>query len=135
MVKLVYWAITIVVTVALVLFVVANGQHVQLALTPFTEPVALPLWTIVIAALAGAFVVGNLVGWLGARRWRRETRFLRRRLAALERDLAAKDGQLRAASPPATAPLPPKAALPSVAASAAAASTGAPSSALARARS
>lgn len=102
--KLVYWAITIVVTVALVLFVVANGQHVQLALTPFTEPVALPLWTIVVAALAGAFLVGNLVGWLNARRWRRETRFLRRRLATLERDLAAKDGQLRAAGPLTVAP-------------------------------
>ena len=99
MVRLVYWAVTMLVAVVLALFVVANRQGVQLALTPFTDPVWLPLWTVVVAALAIAFLVGNLVGWLGARRWRRETRFLRRRVATLERDLAARDGQLRAATP------------------------------------
>jgi uncharacterized integral membrane protein len=100
MVRLVYWAVTVLVAAALALFVVANRQGVQLALTPFTEPLWLPLWTVVLAALAVAFLVGNLAGWLGARRWRRETRFLRRRLASLERDLATKEGQLRAAAPP-----------------------------------
>ncbi len=98
--KFVYWTATTLIAVAVALFVVANRQDVQIALTPFTDPVRAPLWAIIVAALVAAFLIGNLVGWLNASRWRRETRFLRRRLSTLERDLAAKDGQLRAAAPP-----------------------------------
>lgn len=95
--RLVYWAVTILVAAALVLFVVANRQIVQFEFMPFTEPVAAPLWIVVVVALLVAFLVGNLVGWLNAGRWRRETRSLRRRVQALERDLAAKEAQLRSA--------------------------------------
>lgn len=105
--RLVYWPLTMLVTAALVLFVVANRQTVQFEFMPFTEPVAAPLWTIVAVALLVAFLIGNLVGWLNAGRWRRETRLLRRRVQTLEHDLAAKEAALSPAHAGPVGPPPP----------------------------
>lgn len=105
--RLIYWPVTVLVAVALVLFVAANRQIVQFEFIPFTEPVAAPLWIIVIAALLVAFLAGNLVGWLNAGRWRREARFLRRRVKTLEHDLAGKEALLRPAPAVPAGPAPP----------------------------
>jgi uncharacterized integral membrane protein len=104
---LLFWTCIALLAGALALFAGSNRESVTLAWWPFGFVLELPLYL----ALLGAVVLGLLIGaaaaWNAGRRWRRETRRRGRRIAALERELAATQAQLPAAavtSPPA-APL------------------------------
>jgi uncharacterized integral membrane protein len=70
-------------------FAVTNRQPVSLGLWPLPDIVEVPLYLVVLGGLALGFVVGEFAAWVGARRWRQEARQGRRRIAALEGELAA----------------------------------------------
>jgi len=93
--RFVRWLITIVVAVLLVIFAVSNRQPVEVTFWPLPVTIATPLFLVVLGGVALAFLVGQFVAWLGARHWRREVRQKRRRIEALERELAATQAQLR----------------------------------------
>ena len=92
--KLLFWATVLVIAAVAALFAVSNRETVSLALWPFPFLVELPLYLAVLASLLLGFVLGQAAGWIGAGRLRRELRRAGRRIAALERELAATQGQL-----------------------------------------
>ncbi len=97
--------VVLVVAVALAVFAVSNRENVALGLWPLPSLVELPLYLVILAALVLGFVAGELVAWIASRHWRREVRISRRRVAALERELAATQARL-ADPPPRAAALP-----------------------------
>ena len=102
--KLLFWATVLVVAALAALFAVSNRETVSLALWPFPFLVELPLYLAVLASLLLGFVLGQLAGWMGAGRLRRELRRAGRRIAALERELGATQAQLDTA--PESVPVP-----------------------------
>ena len=84
-----YWAVTLAAAIFLMLFAVSNRASVPLALWPLPFAVDLPAYLLVSAALLVGFIVGTIIAWIGGHRVRRELRRRRRRIAALERQLAA----------------------------------------------
>jgi uncharacterized integral membrane protein len=88
-VRVLYWAMILAAAVFLMLFAVSNRAIVPLALWPLPSWIELPVYLLVIAALIVGFVCGMAAAWIGGHRVRREGRGRRRRIAALERELAA----------------------------------------------
>jgi uncharacterized integral membrane protein len=92
-VRLVHWFVTAPVTAVLVVFAVANRQGV--AVWPLPDTMQVPLAFVVLFSLVVGFLIGELVAWLGGRRWRREVRHKARRIEALEHELAATQARLK----------------------------------------
>lgn len=96
--RIVRWSVTIVVAILLVIFAVSNRQPVDVIFFwPLSVTITSPLSLVVLGAVVIAFLVGQFVAWLGAQRWRQETRAKQRRIEALERELAATQAQIRPA--------------------------------------
>src|SRR5215472_4469596 len=91
--RAVYWALTLVAVVLLIPFAVSNRAPVSLGFWPLPFLVALPLYLLVLSLLVVGFVIGAIAAWLAGRRTRRELRRRRRRVEALERELAATRSQ------------------------------------------
>jgi lipopolysaccharide assembly protein A len=87
--RIAYWVVVPVVGAVCVAFAISNRAGVTLALWPLPFAVALPLYLLVFAALVVGFAVGAVAAWLGGRHKRRRLRRCRRRVAALESELAA----------------------------------------------
>ena len=92
--RVVYAPLTLVCAVLLVLFAVSNRQTAQLGLWPLPFLVELPVYLLVLLALFAGFVVGAIIARIAGHRARRELRRDRRRVEALERNLAATQAQL-----------------------------------------
>jgi lipopolysaccharide assembly protein A len=69
-------------------FAISNRDVVSLAFWPVPFVVTLPLYLLVFAALLAGFVAGAIAVWVGGRRRRRQLRSSRRRIGALESELA-----------------------------------------------
>jgi uncharacterized integral membrane protein len=91
--KLVFWIVVALVAAVLALFAMSNREAVALGLWPLPFEVDLPLYLAILAALLIGFIAGVLAAWFAGRRWRRENRRRGRRLAVLERELAATQAQ------------------------------------------
>jgi len=113
-VRVLYWAVLPIAAVVLAIFAVSNREAVAIGLWPLPYLVELPLYLLVLLALLLGFVVGEFAAWIAGRHWRREVRRRGRRIAALERELAATQARLQEVPAPApvTTALPP--ALPTV---------------------
>ncbi len=98
--RFLFWAATIVVAVFLTCFAVSNRASVLLALWPLPYEIELPLYLFFFLVLIAGFIVGGFTVWLGGHRRRREMRQRGRRIAALERELAATQSRLPDASGP-----------------------------------
>jgi uncharacterized integral membrane protein len=95
---LIHLLVTAPVTIAIVVFAIANRQDVIVWPLPDTVPV--PLAIVVVISLVIGFIVGELAAWIGGRRWRREARHKAKRIAALEQELAAAQARLRPEAAP-----------------------------------
>jgi len=73
----------------LALFAVSNRGTIVVGLWPLPDVVELPLYLIILGALMIGFLAGELAAWIAGRHWRREARHSARRIAMLERELAA----------------------------------------------
>jgi uncharacterized integral membrane protein len=94
-VRAVHWFVTLPLTILLVVFAISNRQAVEITFWPLPVAIETRLFLVVLLAIAAGFVFGELVAWLGGRRWRRETREKARRIDALERELAATQARLK----------------------------------------
>jgi uncharacterized integral membrane protein len=92
-VRIVYWVLVAAAAAVCAAFAISNRLVVSLALWPLPFAIDLPLYLLVFAALLIGFVVGAIAAWLGGRHRRRELRRSRRRIGALEGELAASQPQ------------------------------------------
>jgi putative membrane protein len=92
--KFLYWLLLPIVAVVIAAFAVSNRESVALALWPLPVFVELPLYLAMLAGLVVGFLSGEIAARMAVRRWRREVRRRGRRIAALERELAATRAQL-----------------------------------------
>ena len=83
-----------------IVFAVSNRAEVSLGLWPLPAAVQAPVYLDVIGGLVFGFILGELAAWVAGRHWRRELRECQRRVATLERELAAAQPQ-GPAEPPA----------------------------------
>jgi uncharacterized integral membrane protein len=86
-VRFVYWAVTALIALVLVLFAVSNRAGVWLSLFPVPARLEAPLYLVVLGTLVVGFLLGAMMAWFGGGRRRAETRDLRRRLNRLQRDI------------------------------------------------
>lgn len=70
----------------MVWFAVANRQVTDVSLAPFPASLEIPVYLLVLAALALGVVVGGGSHWFAAGSQRRRARHDRRKLAAVERE-------------------------------------------------
>lgn len=92
--KILFWFVITLVAAVLALFAASNRQAVALGLWPLPFVLELPLYLAVLAALLIGLIAGALYAWSAARDRRRTGRRHSRRIAALERELAATQAQL-----------------------------------------
>ena len=85
--RFIYWFVTALVALVVVVFAVSNRAVVSLTFFPLPAALDAPLYLVVIAAAVLGFIVGALVAWLGAGKHRREARHLRRRIDRLQQDV------------------------------------------------
>lgn len=92
--RLLFWAFVLLLAAVLASFAGSNRETVSLALWPLPFVAELPLYLTVLAALAIGCILGVFAAWTAGRVRRREVRRRGRRIAALERELAATQAQL-----------------------------------------
>jgi uncharacterized integral membrane protein len=109
MLTLIRWIISLVVAVAAVLFALGNRADVSFVWSPFHDPVTLPLFLPVLAALIVGFIAGGTLVWLNAHPVRAARRRQRKEIEKLK--LQVKEAEARAALPTPAPPYVP--ALPS----------------------
>jgi lipopolysaccharide assembly protein A len=80
--------------ILLILFAISNRETVSLALWPLPFLVGVPLYLLFFLTLLIGILIGVSMAWIAGRRARRELRRRRRRIEALERELAATQWQL-----------------------------------------
>jgi lipopolysaccharide assembly protein A len=86
-VRFIYWSITAIVALVLVIFAVSNREFVELSFEPLPATVQAPLYLVVLVTLAVGFLIGEFAAWIGGAKRRGETRSLRGRIKRIERDL------------------------------------------------
>lgn len=95
--------ILLVIVAALVIaFAIVNRQGVTLNFWPFPYAATVPLYLIMLAALAAGVAVGGVVTWVRGGKWRKRARAAERESKALADRLAAERVEARErAAPPA----------------------------------
>jgi lipopolysaccharide assembly protein A len=101
-----FWTFVILVATALALFAGSNRESVALAWWPFGFVLELPLYLALLGAVALGALIGAATAWNAGRRWRRAARRRGRRIAALERELAATQAQFPSAAASSPPPVP-----------------------------
>jgi putative membrane protein len=107
-VSIAYRAVLLLVAILLILFAVSNRQTVSVGLWPLPFLADIALYLLCFLGLAIGFIFGVSVAWLAGRRGRREVRNQRRRIEALERELAATQARLDSTSQTLPASMPAK---------------------------
>jgi uncharacterized integral membrane protein len=100
--RLLFWILVALAAVVLAAFAASNHEMMSFGLWPLPWLLEVPAYLAVLGALLLGFLAGALVVWIGGRRPRRE---LRRRVAALERELTATQAQLAGAPGSMPAPI------------------------------
>jgi uncharacterized integral membrane protein len=96
-VRVLYWLITALAGLVCVIFAVSNRAGVALTFWPLSFELAAPLYLVVLLALLAGFLIGLLVAWVWSWGARRRARQCARRVATLERDLAAAEQRAKGA--------------------------------------
>ena len=89
--------------IVLILFSVSNRETVSLAFWPLPFLVDLPLYLLSFLSLLIGFLIGGCAAWIAGGRDRTELRRRRRRIEALERELAVTQPQLEDRATPVAA--------------------------------
>jgi uncharacterized integral membrane protein len=97
-VRAVHWFVTLPLTVIFVVFAISNRQQVEITFWPLPVVIETRLFLVVLLGMVAGFLIGELVAWIGGRRWRREARDKARRIDALERELAATQALLKSSA-------------------------------------
>ena len=86
--KILAWVIAAVVAIVVVAFAVANRGPVEISVAPLPYMLDIPIWALAVGALVMGFLAGALIRWLLDHKVRRMARRGRRRMRALEQELA-----------------------------------------------
>lgn len=92
--RIIYRAVLLLVAILLILFAVSNRATVQIGLWPLPFLALTPLYLLCFLSVLVGALCGAAAAWLAGRPDRRELKDCRRRVAALERELAATQSQL-----------------------------------------
>jgi uncharacterized integral membrane protein len=87
-VRILYRAVLFVLAIFLILFAVSNREGVSLALWPLPFLADMPVYILCFLSLSVGAIFGASATWLAGHHRRRELRKRRRRIEALERELA-----------------------------------------------
>jgi lipopolysaccharide assembly protein A len=90
----VFWLVTLIAAAVLVPFAITNRVTVSLGLWPLPFMLEIPVYLLVLLTLFAGFVIGAACVWIAGHGSRREFRRRRRRVDALERELAATQARL-----------------------------------------
>jgi uncharacterized integral membrane protein len=90
----VFWSVTLIAAAVLVPFAIANRATVSLGLWPLPVMLETPVYLLVLLTLIAGFIMGAACVWIAGHGLRRELRRRRRRVEALERELAATQARL-----------------------------------------
>ena len=85
--RFVFWLLTLPLLAAIAAFAVTNREAVSLELWPLPFVVTVPVFLVILAAMAVGLAIGALATWLSAGIQRREMRRRGRRIAALESEV------------------------------------------------
>jgi uncharacterized integral membrane protein len=91
------WILLALVALILVVFAISNREMVTLTLWPLPAQLNASLYLVVLLTLLVGFLLGELVAWVNARRWRREARQRARRIEELEHEQALRSEPQQAA--------------------------------------
>ncbi|MEE8275425.1 MAG: LapA family protein [Alphaproteobacteria bacterium] len=86
--KLLRWIFAILAGLAVIAFAVANRTTARVSFDPLPFGFELPLFAVAFGALIIGFVAGGAVIWSNHHEWRKLARTRKRRVDALERELA-----------------------------------------------
>ena len=92
--RIFYRAVLLALAILLILFAVSNREAVSLTLWPLPFLADMPVYLLCFLSLAAGAAFGASAAWVAGRRNRRELRNRRRRIEALERELALCQSQL-----------------------------------------
>lgn len=98
--RIIYRAVLVLVAIFLILFAVSNRAAVSVGLWPLPFLADVPLYLLCLLSVLIGAIGGACGAWIAGRRARRELRNRRRRIEALQRELAATQSQLQ--NPPDT---------------------------------
>lgn len=87
MTALIRWLFTALVALAVLAFTLANLNAVDVALTPFTPSLSLPLYFVILGSTVLGFVWGAVLVWLNGMPTRRALRQEKKKTAALEKEM------------------------------------------------
>lgn len=79
--------LSILVTVAAVLFAIVNRDMAPFVFSPFHEPLSLPVSFIALGGVAVGFLIGGLVVWFNGAEIRKERRLQKKLMKELEKEL------------------------------------------------
>ena len=82
------WLIAIPVAFVVVAFAIANRSSVSVYFDPLPYKLDIPLWAVVIGALAFGFILGAMIRWIFDQRWRGEARQAQRHNRVLEQEIS-----------------------------------------------
>lgn len=85
--RFLFWLLTLPLLAAIAAFAVTNREAVSLELWPLPFVVTVPVFLVILAAVAVGLAIGALATWLSAGIQRREMRRRGRRIAALETEV------------------------------------------------
>jgi putative membrane protein len=105
-VRIVYRVALLLFGLLLILFAVSNRGAISVGLWPLPYVADIPLYLLVFLSVLVGAVGGACVAWTAGHRDRRELRNHRRRIEALERELAATQSRLEDRSDPSRIGLP-----------------------------
>lgn len=81
------WLVALPLTPLFIVFAVANRDIVKLSLDPAPIEIEAPLYSVVLASVFIGILVGGLIAWLQAIRWRRRLRIKYQKLSRRENKL------------------------------------------------
>lgn len=80
------WLFTLPVIAGATGFAIYNPDIVPVMISPFREPVPMPLYIPVLIAIAFGFLFGSLMTWAGMASLRRDRRMLKKQIKSLEKE-------------------------------------------------
>lgn len=92
--NLLRWVLSLVLTVAAVLFALGNRDDIAFTWSPVHDAVQMPVFAPVLMALLAGFLMGGLFVWIGGSAVRRERRRQRKEIARLQTQLREAEDQL-----------------------------------------